>query len=136
VYPSVCLFRWVSWENLKDISYSHHETFPHNVWKDCILWYHQDPQVNFILHIFSILPHGTSWQWSLWEQTIDTKLSNKKRSNNYQLSPLLSHLLSPLFTQEVQQLPVISPSIPFIISLVYLRYLAHMNNLYWSSSID
>jgi hypothetical protein len=34
------------------------------------------------------------------------------------LSPLLSHLLSPLFTQEVQQLPVISPSIPFIISLV------------------
>jgi hypothetical protein len=42
---------------------------------------------------------------------------------------IILHLLSPLFTQEVQQLPVISPSIPFIISLVYLRYLAHMNNL-------
>lgn len=64
------------------------------------------------------------------ENKLLTKLSNMKRFNNYQLSPLLSHLLSPLFTQEVQQLPVISPSIPFIISLVYLRYLAHMNNLY------
>jgi hypothetical protein len=136
VYPSVCLFRWVSWENLKDISYSHHGTTIYSLFIHYVERFHQDPQVNFILHIFSILPHGTSWQWSLWEQTIDTKLSNKKRSNNYQLSPLLSHLLSPLFTQEVQQLPVISPSIPFIISLVYLRYLAHMNNLYWSSSID
>jgi hypothetical protein len=93
-------------------------------------WYHN-------IQSFHTLCGKVSW----WKYDISFRFSQDTHLNKQTLGYTYIIYIpwwhcDTLFTQEVQQLPVISPSIPFIISLVYLRYLAHMNNLYWSSSTD